>query len=94
MKRLKDLVAKAKKWWELRRLLMGLALLPLCMCGGGPPPAPAKPTPPPEEQDPGVTAARDTERARQRQLASNTVLTGTQGDTSKPNLAVKTLLGA
>lgn len=76
------------------KLLLHLLLLPLCMCGGGPPPTPAAPTPPPEQQDPGVTAARDTERARQRQLSSNTVLTGAQGDTSKQNLAVKSLLGA
>jgi hypothetical protein len=78
----------------MKRLLLQFLLLPVFMCGGGPPPAPGKPTPPPEEQDPGVTAARDNERARQRQIASNTVITGSQGDTSKQNLAVKTLLGA
>jgi hypothetical protein len=78
----------------MKRFLIQLLMLPLCMCGGGPPPAPGKPIPPPEEQDPGVTQARDAERARQRQISSNTVLTGAQGDTSKPNLAVKTLLGA
>lgn len=77
----------------MKTLLLKIILFSLG-CGGGPPAAPAAPAPPPEAQDAGVVGARDAERQRQRQSASNTILTGSQGDTSKATIAVKTLLGA
>lgn len=62
------------------------------MCGGGAPSAPVV-TPAPEEQDAGVVAARDAERQRRRQAASNTILTGAQGVTAPAPTVGKTLLG-
>lgn len=62
------------------------------MCSSKPP-TPAAAIPPPEEQDVGVVEARDGERIRRRQAASNTVLTGPQGATAPATTATKTLLG-
>jgi len=63
------------------------------MCGGGVPSAPPAPPLPPQQQDPNVVAARNSEQLRQRQAASNTILTGPQGVTAPATTAVKTLLG-
>ena len=79
---------------RLKRVLLSLMTMPVLGCGGGPPAAPAAPAPPPDASDAAVIGARDSERQRQRQAGSNTVLTGAQGDTSKATIGVKTLLGA
>ena len=59
-----------------------------------PPPMPEAPPPPPTRDDPDVNAAA--EAARRRALAmrgrSSTILSGSMGDTSTPNIG-KTLLG-
>jgi hypothetical protein len=62
------------------------------MCSPSVPSAPPPP-PPPQQQDPAVVAARNAEQLRQRQAASNTILTGPQGVTAPATTAVKTLLG-
>jgi hypothetical protein len=63
------------------------------MCSPSIPSAPPAPPPPPQQQDPAVVAARNSEQLRQRQAASNTILTGPQGVTAPATTAVKTLLG-
>ncbi len=63
------------------------------MCSPSVPSAPPAPPPPPQQQDPAVVAARNAEQLRQRQAASNTILTGPQGVTAPATTAVKTLLG-
>jgi len=59
------------------------------------PPKPKKPTPPPTEEDPAVEEARRKEQlaAQQARGRAATLVTGTQGDTTDPNLGKKTLLG-
>lgn len=54
-----------------------------------PPPLPAAPTPP-TPADASIQLAG----MRQRGVASPTLLTGGLGDSTKPNVAKKTLLGA
>ncbi len=78
----------------MKRFLLHILLLPVIGCGGGAPSAPPPPAPPPDSSDSGVIGARDAERKRKMASASNTVLTGAQGVTAPPPLAVKTLLGA
>lgn len=77
----------------MKQLILSLLLLPLVGCGGGVPKVKEQ-APPAEESDAAVIAARDQERQRRRTAASNTILTGAQGDTSQASTAVKSLLGA
>lgn len=77
----------------MRRFIFSLLLLPLIGCGGGTPKV-KEAAPPAEDSDASVIAARDQERQRRRTAASNTILTGAQGDTSQASTAVKSLLGA
>lgn len=61
-----------------------------------PPPMPGAPPPPPDQADLALRNAKLQERRRQLGLQGRmtTFLTGSQGDTSQPPTAMKTLLGA
>lgn len=67
------------------------------MCMGSKPSVPSAPEvqAAPQAQDEAVTSARDDEERRRRAAAgrASTLLTGSQGDTSKANTSNKTLLG-
>ena len=63
------------------------------MCFGGSPNTTPMPTPAPQQADPAVKTAEDEERRRQRQAASNTLLTGEAGAVL-PKMQTKSLLGS
>ena len=75
----------------MKRLILNLLLLPFG-CGGGAPSMPPPSPPPPEQQDEGVIAARDGERKRKLQAASQTILTNARG-IDQTQTQGKTLLG-
>ena len=62
-------------------------------CFGGSPNATPMPTPAPQQADKAVKTAEDEERRRQREAASNTLLTGSQGSVM-PKMQTKSLLGS
>lgn len=62
---------------------------------GGKPKAPKPPPPPPKPEDPEIAAARALERQRLKRRRGRlaTILTSQLGDTTRPNVARKRLLG-